>query len=99
MVDARLTSIKISDARTNRGKRLRVLIHTINMFILGMFFMTSLRILSAAFDVELNVPIRQYDFMQVLLLFGSLLFLSMLWLQFSLYIIRQIFIKIKILII
>jgi hypothetical protein len=96
MVDARLTSIKISDARTNRAKRLRVLIHTMNMFLLGIIFMTFLRILSATFEVELNVPIRQYDYVQVLLLFGSLLIISMLWLQFSFYIIRKIFIKTKI---
>lgn len=95
-MDAGLNSIKISDARTNHAKRLRVAIHTINMFLLGVVFMVLLRVLSALFEVQLDAPIRQYGHGQVLLLFGSLLFISMLWVHCSFNIVRHIFKKMKI---
>ncbi|TMP31033.1 hypothetical protein CWB98_22765 [Pseudoalteromonas rubra] len=70
-----MNSLKISDARTEGGKRLRTLFHTINVGVVSYVFIILSSKIAIAFGVDPNGPIKEYSGDLMLAVFGCALVL------------------------
>jgi putative Mn2+ efflux pump MntP len=61
-----MSSLKISDSRTEKGKKIKLLLHLINVCIVTFIYITLVYKVGAALGVDVDKPLREYDKLTVL---------------------------------
>jgi len=56
-----MVSLKLTDARNERARKLRLLAHAINVFIVTFVFTLLLNYVGSAMGIEVNKPLKEYD--------------------------------------
>lgn len=68
-----MRSIKLTDSRSEAGKKLRLLLHLINVIIVSFIYVLLVHKVGAELGVDVNKPLREHDKMTVLLGFSIML--------------------------
>ena len=56
-----MVSLKFTDARNERTKKLRLLAHAINVFIVTFIFTLLLNYIGSAMGIDVHKPLKEYD--------------------------------------
>tara|TARA_B100002049_G_C16054388_1_gene365065 strand:- start:488 stop:763 length:276 start_codon:yes stop_codon:yes gene_type:complete len=89
-------SLKFSDSTSEKGKKVRLIIHTINVFIVTFIYITLVHKVGAELGIDVNKPLREYDKVIVLSGFALMLFSLAILYGVSFKILSWIFSKLKI---
>lgn len=62
-----MTSIKFMDSSSERGKRIRLVIHLLNVIVVTFFYVLFVHKVGAEFGIDVNKPLREYENTKVFL--------------------------------
>lgn len=91
-----MKSIKFSDAVSEKGKKLRILIHLINVFVVSCVYILLVHKVGVELGIDVNRRLREYDKFTVLTGFGLMIILFTLLYGISFKILSWLFFKFKI---
>lgn len=91
-----MRSIKFSDSVSERGKKLRLWIHLINVCVVSFLYVLLVHKVGAELGIDVNRPLREYDKLTVLSGFGLMLLSFILLYGLSFKILSWLFFKFKI---
>lgn len=64
-----MVSLKFTDARNERARKLRLLAHVINVFVVTFIFTLLLNYVGSALGIDVNKPLKEYN--------GSIVFIGL----------------------
>lgn len=90
-----MRSIKFSDSASERGKRLRVWIHLINVCTVSFIYVLLIHKVGAELGIDVNKPLRELDKVTVLSGLGLMLLSFTILYGISFKILSWLFFKLK----
>ncbi|QUM90549.1 hypothetical protein HWV03_18000 [Moritella sp. 36] len=91
-----MKSFNISDAKTEKSRKVRTLIHVINAVVVSIIFMTLLHLVAGFFNIDPNLRVRDMDGKIVFVSLGVMLIGITALFGISLFVISKLFAKFKI---
>lgn len=91
-----MRSIKFSDSVSERGKKIRVWVHLMNVCIVTFIYVLLVHKVGAELGIDVNKPLRQYDKVTVLCGLGLMLLSLTILYGISFKILSWLFFKFKI---
>lgn len=91
-----MASIKFTDSNSEKGKRIRLLIHFVNVILVTFVYILLVHRVGAELGVDVNKPLREYEKSTVFIGLASMLLTLAILYGISFKVISWIFLKLRI---